>query len=308
MASLPESSSFDAGVYQLELTDPVIGGPSGVSNTPLKNLANRTRYLKDHVDALETSRAPLASPAFTGTPTAPTAAQGTSNTQLATTAFVNAEIAADMAANLATVAPLVNGSAAVGTSGKMAREDHVHPTDTTRAPLASPAFTGTPTAPTPAAGDNTTKLATTAFVKAAVDSGMAAAATVDVAGIVELATNAEVSAGVDASRAVTPAALKALFSGNQSLASNGYLKLPGGLILQWGYYTRMTASGQRVTVTFPVAFPNAALSVQMTATNMDSGTYVAVPQCWFINTSQFGIQDGDNDNTPWDVFWFAIGY
>lgn len=165
MASLPESSTFDAGVYQLELTDPVIGGPSGVSNTPLKNLANRTRYLKDHVDALETSRAPLANPAFTGVPTAPTAAQGTSNTQLATTAFVNAEIAADMAANLATAAPLVNGAAAVGTSAKMAREDHVHPTDTTRAPLASPAFTGTPTAPTPSTGDNSTKLATTAFVQ-----------------------------------------------------------------------------------------------------------------------------------------------
>lgn len=36
-----------------------------------------------------------------------------------------------------------------------------------KAPLASPALTGTPTAPTPAAGDDTTKLATTAFAKAA---------------------------------------------------------------------------------------------------------------------------------------------
>lgn len=39
-----------------------------------------------------------------------------------------------------------------------------------KAPLASPAFTGTPTAPTPTAGDNSTKVATTAFVKTAVDS------------------------------------------------------------------------------------------------------------------------------------------
>ena len=36
------------------------------------------------------------------------------------------------------------------------------------APLASPAFTGTPTAPTPASGDNSTKVATTAFVKTAI--------------------------------------------------------------------------------------------------------------------------------------------
>ncbi len=41
------------------------------------------------------SAAPLASPTFTGTPAAPTASQGTNTTQLATTAFVNAEIAAD---------------------------------------------------------------------------------------------------------------------------------------------------------------------------------------------------------------------
>lgn len=36
------------------------------------------------------------------------------------------------------------------------------------APLASPAFTGTPTAPTPASGDDSTKVATTAFVQGAV--------------------------------------------------------------------------------------------------------------------------------------------
>lgn len=41
-------------------------------------------------------KAPLASPALTGTPTAPTAATGTNSTQIATTAFVNAEIASKM--------------------------------------------------------------------------------------------------------------------------------------------------------------------------------------------------------------------
>jgi len=40
--------------------------------------------------AAEALLAPLASPALTGTPTAPTAAAGTSTTQLATTAFVQA--------------------------------------------------------------------------------------------------------------------------------------------------------------------------------------------------------------------------
>ena len=64
-------------------------------------------------------KAPLASPALTGTPTAPTAAVDTNTTQLATTAFVIAQAA--------TATPLVDGTAAVGTSKKYAREDHKHP-------------------------------------------------------------------------------------------------------------------------------------------------------------------------------------
>jgi hypothetical protein len=79
--------------------------------------------------------APIASPAFTGTPTAPTAAADTNTTQLATTAFVIGQAA--------TANPLMDGTVAPGTSLKYARGDHVHPTDTSRAPTASPTFTGT---------------------------------------------------------------------------------------------------------------------------------------------------------------------
>lgn len=100
----------------------------------------------------------VASPALTGTPTAPTAAADTNSTQLATTAFVLGQAS--------TTAPAMDGTAAVGTATRFARADHVHPTDTSRAPLASPAFTGTPTAPTAAVGTNTTQIATTAFVRA----------------------------------------------------------------------------------------------------------------------------------------------
>lgn len=77
------------------------------------------------------------SPTFTGVPAAPTAAVDTSTTQLATTAFVTAQAAS--------ASPLINGSVSVGTSLRYARADHVHPTDTTRAPTASPTFTGTAT-------------------------------------------------------------------------------------------------------------------------------------------------------------------
>jgi len=137
----------------------------------------------------------LASPTFTGVPAAPTAAVDTNTTQIATTAFVIGQgyaklagptftgnvtvptLAADATSAYAinaawyggqagTSSPLMDGVAAAGTSKKWSPIDHVHPTDTSLAPLASPTFTGTPAAPTAAEDTNTTQLATTAFVLA----------------------------------------------------------------------------------------------------------------------------------------------
>lgn len=102
--------------------------------------------------------APLVSPAFTGTPTAPTAAQNTNTTQIATTAFVLGQ------ANSTAGTIAMNGVQAAGSSNLYARADHVHPSDTAKANLASPTFTGTPAAPTASVDTNTTQLATTAFV------------------------------------------------------------------------------------------------------------------------------------------------
>lgn len=51
MAFLTESDLYESGIYQLETTDPVQGGSSGVSNLPLKHLANRTKWLKARMDA-----------------------------------------------------------------------------------------------------------------------------------------------------------------------------------------------------------------------------------------------------------------
>lgn len=102
-------------------------------------------------------KANLVSPTFTGTPTAPTAAVNTNTTQIATTAYYVGQAA--------TNAPQAAGAAAVvGTSYKFAREDHVHIQDSSKADLASPVFTGTPTAPTQTVGNSSTRLATTAFV------------------------------------------------------------------------------------------------------------------------------------------------
>lgn len=68
-------------------------------------------------------------------------------------------------ATASTTVPYMDGTASVGSELAFARGDHRHPTDTSRAPLASPALTGTPTAPTATAGTNNTQIATTGFVQ-----------------------------------------------------------------------------------------------------------------------------------------------
>lgn len=119
------------------------------------------------VIAAKLGYAKLASPAFTGAPTGPQPATDDNSTKLATTAWYANQGSA--------TSPAMDGTAATGTSLKFARADHVHPTDTSRAPIASPTFTGTPAAPTASAGTNSTQIATTAFVKTAVDNVVNAA-------------------------------------------------------------------------------------------------------------------------------------
>ncbi len=116
--------------------------------------------------------APLASPALTGNPTATTQAAGNNTTRIATTAFVTDAVStgvagvaigslndvADVTITTATNGDLLkwNGSAWVNAAGY--------------ALLASPALTGTPTAPTASANTNSTQIATTAYVTTAIST------------------------------------------------------------------------------------------------------------------------------------------
>jgi len=120
------------------------------------------------------------SPAFTGIPTAPTAASGTNTTQLATTAFVTNSPAftgiptAPTAASgtnttqLATTAFVTNSAALAGTPTAPTAAPGTNTTQlaTTAFVTVGPQFSGIPTAPTAIATDNSTQLATTAFVQA----------------------------------------------------------------------------------------------------------------------------------------------
>jgi hypothetical protein len=126
-------------------------------------------------DIMAVGGAPLWSPAFQGTPTAPTPSTWNSSNQVATTAFTQAAIIS-LINNFAGTYPLVNtfngrtGNIVLTEADILAAGGA--PSD--YAPINSPAFTGTPTAPTPPSGNNSTQIATTAWVVSEVGSTLGA--------------------------------------------------------------------------------------------------------------------------------------
>lgn len=222
------TAAVDANTTQLATTAYVVG----------------QGYLKSATAS--STYAPLASPALTGTPTAPTAAANTNTTQIATTAFVLGQ----GNATAGTIA--MNGTQAAGTSNLYARADHVHPTDTSRAPLASPTFTGTPAAPTAAVDTNTTQIATTAYV---VGQGYLKSATA--------ASTYQTQAGM--SSYLTTAT-----------AASTYLALAGGTLTGnlafSGVGRRITADFSAATLADRAAFQSSTSNGNTTITVLPNGT------------------------------------
>ncbi|EFH8372810.1 phage tail protein [Escherichia coli] len=83
ITNVPVASLTVRGITQL----------SSATNSTSETLAATSKAVKVVMDETN-KKAPLNSPALTGTPTTPTAQQGTNNTQIANTAFVMAAIAA----------------------------------------------------------------------------------------------------------------------------------------------------------------------------------------------------------------------
>ncbi|MBD8791209.1 phage tail protein [Pseudomonas syringae] len=148
----------------------LVNGAPGTLDT-LKKLAtalgNDANFAAT-ITALVGQRAPLVSPALSGTPTAPTAAAGVNTTQLATTAFVQAAIAGLVNSAPGALDTLKEFADALGNDANFSTT--IMNQLSQKAPLASPALTGAPTAPTPSAGNSSTQLATTAFVKGALNA------------------------------------------------------------------------------------------------------------------------------------------
>ena len=161
----------------------LVGGASGAYDT-LQEIQNMLMTDASGITSVVNTlaaKAPLASPALTGVPTAPTAAAGVNTTQLATTSFVHTEIAnlVDGATGaydtLKEIQDLLVADASGATAMLSAIEAKANAADVTsslalKAPLASPALTGVPVAPTAVSGTDTTQIATTAFVASSLNT------------------------------------------------------------------------------------------------------------------------------------------
>jgi len=251
-----------------------------VSNLLSEDVVRLSEALDDidgDVAALQ-SKAPAASPTFTGTPSAPTAAPDTNTTQVATTAFVVGQASA--------VTPAVNGTAAAGSSSRYARADHVHPTDTSRAPVESPTFTGTPAAPTPAADTDTTQLATTEFVVgqnytkqtrtvfagAGLTGGGDLSANRTIAA--DIATQAEAEAGTSAAKLMTPQRTAQAIELGVAPKLSAYTITTTAISKTLINRERCTVTAAGLTITLP-ASPLAGSEVAITVAGAITNTVIA---------------------------------
>ena len=152
-----DASTTQKGLVQL----------SSATNSDSETMAATPKAVKSIKDLADT-KAPIESPSLTGTPTAPTAAQGTNSTQIANTAFVKAAITALINGAPGTLDTLKEIAAAINNDPNYSTT--INNALALKAPLASPALTGIPTAPTAAQGTNNTQIATTAYVRAAISA------------------------------------------------------------------------------------------------------------------------------------------
>jgi hypothetical protein len=178
----------------------------------ISRLANTVIITVDTLTADVALKSYTNNPAFTGTPTSPTADAGTNTTQIATTAFVQ-------------------------TANSALRSEIIAVTDnlmSIKANINSPALLGVPTAPTAGAGTANTQIATTGFVASnspvlsvAGKTGIVSLAVADVSGAAPRA-NPELTG--------TPTAPTANVSiKNTQLATTEFVHgvIPTGIIMLW---------------------------------------------------------------------------
>lgn len=299
MAALIELEQWEAEVYQLETNDPVLGGENGIDNLQAKQLANRTQYLKA---ALEL-KALLNSPEFTGNPKAPTPAFGDNDTSIATTAFVQAALAAlsntgdyKDSVRVATTAPInlaapganIDGVAMVA-GNRFLDKDHA-----TTALRGIYIWNGAAVPATRATdADDGAELNGGAIIP--VEEG-----TINKDTNWQLTTNGVVVIG---STALT---FERFGNFKKNYSANDYHIFDSGLIVQWGA-TTTPSNNVAVAVTLPIAWPTGFLQAVAGAANLAANADIfGIAAAGVGLLTQINITQ--NGSVSQGTRWIAIGY
>ena len=292
--------------------------------------------------------APKASPTFTGTPKAPTPAAGNNTTQVATTAFVQAALTALINGAPATLDTLKEIAAAINNDPNFSTT--INNALALKAPLSSPALTGTPTAPTAAQSVNNTQIATTAFVKSAI-AGMVGSAPAALDTLNELAAalgndpnfattmlnalagkqpldntltnlSGKDVAGLLAYLGLGEVAKRNVGTGENQIpdmtsfaSGDGWMKLPNGKILQYGRGAiTPTLSTQTMRITFSIPFPKEVDCAMLTHSG-DGGAPLGAGR-GFVMTAEGPTLTGFNSayrtastssTVSMNYSWWAVG-
>lgn len=158
-----------------------------------------------------------------------------------------------------------------GTADKATNDSSNRNIVNTYATKASPAFSGTPTSPTPATSDNSTKIATTEFVRNLINQFK------------------------------NDGTLGGIVGG--SLTQNGWVKFSNGLILQWGNNNGQGSFSRKV-YSFPVAYSSAVYMMSANPKgNVGTGATKNAHSANVESLTQFSISVGEHSS----MFWFSIG-
>ena len=182
-------------------------------------------------------------------------------------------------------------------SGDAATKGYVDSADMLKADLASPTFTGEPKAPTPTSGDNSTKIATTAFVAPTIIQ-----ANTNKNDISEIIGNIKSITASDSVNSIVTTT-------DISKSSNGYVKLGNGIIIQWGEVTTSGSGGLlKRKVDLPVPFSSTHYSFSATAFGTGGADiYAFKVDSSTITTSSFEVVAAGG-STYTGFRWIAIGY
>ncbi len=273
---------------------------------PLGSVSTHNQAAAAHKTLFD-QKAPLASPAFTGTPTVPTAAAGTNTTQAASTAFVttavdNAKITVD--------------SALSGTSTNPVQNKVINAALGKYLPLAGGTMTGSITrdgllAQNGMSGSNISINGGTGGMNHGGTLGLYDKNHTTDGGcfILRAASDGTNYKDLRGAPDGTLTWMGISLLGTSGKTANGYVKLPDGLIIQWGRGASVSGETTAET-TFPIAFPTACLRVIASpfCSNAHAGVdgWVQVKSYTKSSFVYFGQFNGDVAGIACD--YIAIGY